>query len=75
MIRLQIIPGLFFVRNIFFLYALVHLLAVNGNMLWRLYADARLAVANGTDGDSNFIAYHQGLADSPSQYQHDISPQ
>jgi len=44
------------------------------DMLRRLYADACLAVANGTDGYGDIVPDYQGFADSPSQYQHDASP-
>src|SRR3984957_3180375 len=58
----------------FALDALVDLLPVNSHILGSVDSNADLVALDAQYGHRNFVADHHGLADTPSQYQHNRAP-
>jgi hypothetical protein len=54
--------------------ALVDLLSVNSDILGCIDSNPDLVAFHAQDGHRNFVADHHGLADTPSQYQHNRTP-
>ena len=54
------------------LHPLIHFLAVYGDILRRIHANPYLMALDIQNGHGNFVPNHQGLANSPRQYQHEL---
>src|SRR3981189_3313798 len=54
--------------------ALVDLLPVNSHVLGCVDSNSDLVALDAQYGHRNFVADHHGLADTPSQYQHNRAP-
>jgi len=57
-----------------FCYAVENLLAMHGYLFRCLHANANLIAFDPEHGNSDIVAYHQGLTHSASQNQHDSLP-
>src|SRR6266403_470726 len=54
--------------------ALVDLLPVNSHILGCVDSNTDLVALHAQYGHRNFVVDHHGLADTPSQYQHNLAP-
>src|SRR5258708_17473585 len=59
---------------LFTLDTLIDLFAVNRDIFGCIHTDSDLITLHAQHGHRNLVADHDGLADSPSQYQHNPAP-